>query len=336
MLFFVYILFLIPHYNLDSNRMTVVTMSTTELSNGQSGNHGPGNGEPGNNESSNRQSGNLELSNSQPGHHEPSNGEPDNEGEDVVCKRATPEQMTLHFENNSQMHAAPLARSQYIQIKSNLLTYKANVGTTQHWVLFKPSDPKTIISSCSIYFRDAIINTGRGMESTNIAIITDIFTHLDFRRRGMATKLLTKVQQVLDNMEQKHAALSIIYSGANNGLYNTLGWKPHRASHQRIRVGLEQIAKPQRDDTTRILTPKDIYTLSRESVNMAKLRLSSLPHYKAMLAQVLPTDLVVGRHLCRSRALECLLNSPKARVHTRISGVLCFGDTDKRDAYAWA
>lgn len=145
------------------------------------------------------------------------------EDEDPICARATSKQITLHFENNSQMWSAPLSRIQYLHLKRELANSEINVGNTHYWVLFKPSQPETIICSCSVYLRSAIVNMGRGMEPVKAAIITDIFTHADFRKKGMATKLLTKVQGVLDEMENDRIEFSIIYSGVSNELYEKLG-----------------------------------------------------------------------------------------------------------------
>lgn len=144
-------------------------------------------------------------------------------GEDLVCARATPKQITRHFENTSQMWAAPLSLPQYLHMQNQLAKSADNVATTQYWVLFKPSDPDTIMSSCSVYLREAIVNSGRGMEPVKAAVITDIFTHSEFRRNGMATRLLTKVKEALDGMEKERVGFSIIYSGVNTELYDRLG-----------------------------------------------------------------------------------------------------------------
>jgi predicted acetyltransferase len=67
------------------------------------------------------------------------------------------------------------------------------------------------------------VNKGQGVESVKAAVITNIFTGLEFRRMGMATDLLTAVRRCLDNMESKRIEFSIIYSGVNNRLYKQLG-----------------------------------------------------------------------------------------------------------------
>lgn len=143
--------------------------------------------------------------------------------EDLVCARATSEQITLHFENNSQMWSAPLSRIQYLHLKRELANSDINAGNTFYWVLFKPSEPKLIICSCSVYLRSAIVNIGRGMEPVKAAVIADIFTHADFRRKGMATRLLTKVKEMPDETETDRIEFSIIYSGVSNELYEKLG-----------------------------------------------------------------------------------------------------------------
>ncbi|KHN94273.1 Acyl-CoA N-acyltransferase [Metarhizium album ARSEF 1941] len=145
------------------------------------------------------------------------------DGEGLVCTRANSKQIMQHFENNSQMWAAPLSLGQYLDMQFQLVVFNGHRASPKHWALFKPCDPETIISSCAVHLRDAIMNSGRGMEPVTAAIITEVFTHPEFRRNGMATKLLSKVKQDLDAMEKDRVEFSIIYSGSSTGLYDKLG-----------------------------------------------------------------------------------------------------------------
>ncbi|TWU75215.1 hypothetical protein ED733_005210 [Metarhizium rileyi] len=233
----------------------------------------------------------------------------------LVCARATSEQITQHFENNSQMWAAPLSRLQYLHLQNQLAKGDAHVGITQYWVLFNSCDPETIISSCSVYFRSAAVNSGRGMESVKAAIITDIFTHADFRREGMATKLLIMVQKVLNRM-------------ANDGVE-----EPQDAHQQRINFGSSIIPKPSEDKNMTRLAPNELSDLCLEEINIAKLRLSLLRSTDITFVQLLDTRGVLAWHLARSLALKRHLGSTMAKEHTCIYGVKYSG---QRGVTAWA
>ncbi|KAK9440364.1 Acyl CoA acyltransferase-like protein [Metarhizium brunneum] len=231
-------------------------------------------------------------------------------GEDLVCARATPKQRTRHFENTSQMWAAPLSLPQYLHMQNQLAKSADNVATTQYWVLFKPSDPDTIMSSCSVYLREAIVNSGRGMEPVKAAVITDIFTHSEFRRNGMATRLLTKVKEALDGMEKERVGFSIIYSGVNTELYDRLD-----------------------DEEVRQLSPEDLSELCLQEVNTAKLQLSALRVTQKTFAQVLGTNDVLKWHFVRSLILRRHLGSTKSQEKTAMNGVLY---QNRRGITAWA
>ncbi|QLI70086.1 uncharacterized protein G6M90_00g060210 [Metarhizium brunneum] len=234
-------------------------------------------------------------------------------GEDLVCARATPKQRTRHFENTSQMWAAPLSLPQYLHMQNQLAKSADNVATTQYWVLFKPSDPDTIMSSCSVYLREAIVNSGRGMEPVKAAVITDIFTHSEFRRNGMATRLLTKVKEALDGMEKER--------------------KPQTAHQQRISYGSKHMVKPPDDEEVRQLSPEDLAELCLQEVNTAKLQLSALRVTQKTFAQVLGTNDVLKWHFVRSLILRRHLGSTKSQEKTAMNGVLY---QNMRGITAWA
>ncbi|KIE01353.1 Acyl CoA acyltransferase-like protein, partial [Metarhizium majus ARSEF 297] len=234
-------------------------------------------------------------------------------GEDLVCARATPKQITRHFENTSQMWAAPLSLPQYLHMQKQLAKSAEDVATTQYWVLFKPSDPDTVMSSCSVYLREAIVNSGRGMEPVKAAVITDIFTHSEFRRNGMATRLLTKVKEVLDGMEEER--------------------KPQTVHQQRISYTSKYVVKPPDEEEVRTLSPEDLAELCLQEVNTAKLRLSALRATQKTFAQVLGTNDVLKWHFVRSLILRRHLGSTKSQEKMAMNGVLY---QSSRGITAWA
>jgi len=96
---------------------------------------------------------------------EPDDLSPVEVGNGLFFRLATPAMMTQHFENNAQMWASPLSKENYLQLKRRLAITDANIHDTQYWVLVHENDPGKVISSCTVHFRDAMINVGKGMQS---------------------------------------------------------------------------------------------------------------------------------------------------------------------------
>lgn len=197
------------------------------------------------------------------------------ENERLVFQRATSSQITKHFENNSQMWAAPLSTGEYLDLQKQLYETEASADNSAYWVLLDREAPDTVISSCTMYIREAMVNAGQGMRSVRAAVITDVFTLPDYRRKGMATTLLSVLQETLDKKESK-VDFSVLYSDMRPEFYGGLGWTPQPARHLRIIIGKDPIEMPPESEHVDHLRMPQLVERGKKDVNMAKLRLSGL------------------------------------------------------------
>lgn len=252
----------------------------------------------------------------------------------LVYQRATATQITKHFENNSQMWAAPLSTRDYMDLQRQLSETEASIGETAYWVLFDREAPETIISSCTTYMRDAIVNTGQGTRPVKAVVVTDVFTLPDHRRRGMATLLLSKVQQTLDRMD-KRIEFSVLYSDMRPEFYGGLGWTPQPTRQLRIVLGKAAMQMPAETDELHYLDLPRMADLGKKDINMAKLRLSGLGGGDGKgHAQLLPTQKLMRWHLVRSRVLgkkHAQTDGERRGVH----GATCKDRKTGTEAWAW-
>ncbi|KAM4065191.1 acetyltransferase (GNAT) domain-containing protein [Hirsutella rhossiliensis] len=261
-----------------------------------------------------------------------------NEDSRFVYQRATPAQITKHFENNSQMWAAPLSTSDYKDLHMHLSETEASIGQTAYWVLFDREAPETIISSCTTYLRDAMVNAGQGMRPVRAAVVTDIFTLPDYRRKGMATMLLSKVQQTLDEVV-KRIEFSVLYSDLRPEFYGGLGWTPQPARHLRIVIGKALVEMPLETDELKYTRVPRLVELGKKDVNMAKLRLSGLRDdgNSKTHAQLMPTQRLMRWHIVRSGILKKkhLANRQTGEERPSLHGATSKNRETGTEAWVW-
>lgn len=66
------------------------------------------------------------------------------------------------------------------------------------------------------------------------AMITDLFTHLQYRRKGIATKLLQRSIQYLKSLGVTYVRIQVLQNNkAAINLYHTLGFKDHTLTLQK-------------------------------------------------------------------------------------------------------
>ncbi|KPM34197.1 hypothetical protein AK830_g12374 [Neonectria ditissima] len=236
--------------------------------------------------------------------------------ESLVFERATQdEQVTEHFNQNSQVQAAPLPLSVYMVIQHKLASTAASRGNTAYWVLRLPDNPEALISSCTTYMRDAIITTGQGTRNTKAVVITDIFTHPEYRMRGMAKMLLTKLRDQMDRDGFGNADFSVVYGDAHTGLLQGLGWQSPPVTQLRISLGQFKIEERKDVPGAEFLGYMEIPSLISKDVNTSKLRLSGYRDQKTHV-QILPTDELLRWHQIRSRLYSQHMSRGKTALET--------------------
>ncbi|UNI24065.1 hypothetical protein JDV02_009844 [Purpureocillium takamizusanense] len=251
-------------------------------------------------------------------------------------QRATPAFITQHFENNAQMWAAPLSKEDYLQLQRQLAITDASVGDTAYWVLTHKDKPETVISSCTAYIRDAMINVGYGMQSVNAVVITDIFTIPEQRRKGMATKLLQKVQEKLDERE-KRIEFSVIWSDNRPEFFEELGWKAQPANTLRIRLPKgAPIEMPPATDQLAYATGPRMANIVQRDIKMTKCRFTYIRDKKKIVAQLIPTHKLLRWHAVRTVTMKGLLTGGDAVAgDDGWLGASWVSDENRTQVWAW-
>ncbi|KAJ6443884.1 Acyl CoA acyltransferase-like protein [Purpureocillium lavendulum] len=225
----------------------------------------------------------------------------------LVFQRASAPFITKHFENNAQMWAAPLNKEDYMQLQRQLSVTDASQGDTAYWMLTRKEDPETIVSSCTAYIRDAMINVGDGMHSVNAVVITDIFTIPEERRKGMATKLLKKVQETLDKRE-KRVEFSLIWSDNRPEFYDRLGWKAQPANTLRIRLPKDMaVEAPAETNELEYASIARMAEIVKRDIKMTKCRFTYMRDKTKIIGQLIPTHKLLRWHAVRTVTMKGLL-----------------------------
>ncbi|KJZ75920.1 hypothetical protein HIM_04744 [Hirsutella minnesotensis 3608] len=248
-------------------------------------------------------------------------------------ERASASQITSHFQNNSQMWAAPLSTRDYLDVQRHLSVTEASTRRTAYWVLYDQANPETVIASCTTYMRDALINAGQGMRPVGAAIITDLFTLPEYRRQGMASMLLEKLRQTLDQSQPK-IEFSLLYSDVRPEFFETLGWIPQPAPQVRIVLGRGGVDMPPETDDLMYIHHSDLIQLTKKDINMTKLRLSAMRDGKRH-ALVLPTHKLMRWHLARSMLLKKHMSKGKDGGKAGVSGAFTKSSDKGLEAWAW-
>lgn len=253
----------------------------------------------------------------------------------LVYQRAESRYITQHFENNAQWRAAPFGLEKYLYLQKRLSMTNVSRGRTAYWVLFYKNKPETIISSCTTYIRDAIINVGKGVKSVQAVVITDIFTVLQHRHKGMATRLLQAVQDTLDR-RQDRVEFSVIWSHNHPEFFDRLGWKLQPATTLRVMLPKgKHIKAPKETDHFRLASMETLHSMSKRDVKMSKCRIAAMGSAHTVSLQLAPTYDVIYWHSTRGLIATKYREGDKDRP-CAWSNIGASWRSDKAGAEAWA
>ncbi|KAK4239291.1 hypothetical protein C8A03DRAFT_14297 [Achaetomium macrosporum] len=147
--------------------------------------------------------------------------------DDVVFTEATPRQRILSWELNGASWAPPMTIDQYVGRETTLsqTALSAN-GGTKYYVLHRKSDPELIVSACEVTTKQGLVADKDGYREVSAYSIASVFTNPRFRGHGMASHMLRRVQQVVDESGAEYGAL---YSDIGRVFYTQLGWEDFRS-----------------------------------------------------------------------------------------------------------
>jgi GNAT superfamily N-acetyltransferase len=147
--------------------------------------------------------------------------------EDVVLSIASPHQRELSWRLNSTAWAGPMTFDQYLGRETAMAESSlSRDGGTIYFVLHPRNDPETIVSSCEVVRKRALVTLpGHGTTPYEAGAygIASVFTNPRFRGRGMASHMLRKVQEYVDG--ELKTMFGVLYSDIGREYYSQLGWK---------------------------------------------------------------------------------------------------------------
>ncbi|KAK1768899.1 hypothetical protein QBC33DRAFT_469436 [Phialemonium atrogriseum] len=175
---------------------------------------------------------------------------------DVVFAEATPEQQRRAWELNGVSWAPPLSLPDYLEREKHLSQQElARDGGCKYWVLHLKSDPSTIVASCETT-RKPVLIAGAPGEPVRRGVgygIASVYTDPAYRRQGMATLMLAKVQEFLD----READCSALYSDIGRHYYGNLGWPAFPSDQATLHLEPPSPAEPGPDSGLQPFVPSD-------------------------------------------------------------------------------
>ena len=244
---------------------------------------------------------------------------------EIIYSRATSPQITALHREKAVHWAGRMSMKDYMEVAKaqfKLILYQKQ-RYPSWFVLFPKGSPHAVLSSCVVYLRDTLINTGEGPYVGKAAMIAEVFTHVKARRQGLATYLLKRVQETLDQKRTDRAAFSVVWSDADTTLASRLGWKPMPLSQLRMVVKRDA---PKREDDLCITYCEGasvVKHLASMDVDMCMRRSSGARERNGALVQILPSNETMLWHMYRNSRISAAL---KTNVECKRLGCLLQSD----------
>jgi GNAT superfamily N-acetyltransferase len=195
-----------------------------------------------------------------------------------------------------------MTTEQYIGRETALSdTLLSSKGGTKYYVLHPRNDPDVIISSCEVTSKRALVSNPSGTREVSAYSLASVFTNPRFRGRGMASFLLRKIQEVVDQTNNECGAL---YSDIGRSFFTSLGWKDFR-SPQAVISMMSRHFHPQKPADVEYLTDMDLIPLCKFDVDAMRRRFRDLGARDGKThVAFLPTPAQLVWHFTRDR-YEC-------------------------------
>ncbi|KAL7923414.1 hypothetical protein ACQKWADRAFT_48882 [Trichoderma austrokoningii] len=183
-------------------------------------------------------------------------------------------------------------------------------GGQETWFLLSSSD-HGIISGASVYHRQALLRTTKGVKLARASVISQVVTQLEFRLCGYTAHFLKLLAEQMDSREgQERIDFSILYSGPNTRLFQRCGWRPLHA--KQLRITLRNVQRNALDDYfaqypqylpyMKYLTSWDeFFQWHRDYKGLSMMAMSDVKHPTAH-AQIVLSSSLVSWHLERDMA----------------------------------
>jgi GNAT superfamily N-acetyltransferase len=223
--------------------------------------------------------------------------------DDVVFTEASPRQRILSWELNGASWAPPMTIEQYVGRETTLSeTALSRNGGTKYYVLHHKSDLELIVSACEVTAKEGLVADSDGYREVSAYSIASVFTNPRFRGHGMASHMLRRVQQVVDEAGAEYGAL---YSDIGRVFYTQLGWRDFRSPQVLVTLHDNNLEIPSYAlDGVSPLSEADVAALCEQEIEAYKkwFQLLARPPHDGMTRMVfLPTPAQLAWHFARDQ-----------------------------------
>lgn len=192
--------------------------------------------------------------------------------DDVVFVEANSRQRELSWELNGASWAPPMTLDEYVGREKALseTALSAN-GGTRYWILHPQDNPDLVVSACETTAKKLLVADAKGVRIVDSYSIASVFTAPQYRERGLASHLLIKVQQVVDQTTEG----GVLYSDIGRTYYTKLGWADYRSPQ--VLLHLEEGYKaPAKPDGVSFLARSEIEELCEKDIEALKKKFENL------------------------------------------------------------
>ncbi|TPX13932.1 uncharacterized protein E0L32_005632 [Thyridium curvatum] len=241
---------------------------------------------------------------------------------DIVFAEATPRQQKLAWELNGASWAKPMSIAEYVDREAHLSRQDlAAGGGCRYWVVFPRDRPDEIVAGCESTRKTLLVRrAGLPGEVYQVSAyaIASVYTNPEYRRLGMASLMLRRLQEAMD-LDSEGSAL---YSDIGKVYYAQLGWDVFPSDQATLEIldreeaargVVQQQQQQQQQQKTRYLSKDELPALCERDVADLKERLAGLPDDGKTHIAFSPTWSQVAWHFAReefmaramfSRAIE--------------------------------
>ncbi|KAM7183384.1 hypothetical protein V8F33_013622 [Rhypophila sp. PSN 637] len=236
---------------------------------------------------------------------------------DVIFGEATPKQREIisAMGGNPQ---PPLTPEEYLISQKKLSRRGTKVyEDIRYFCLFHKNETEMIISACEVHPRQAVVSdTTSGaspeiLKTINAYAIASVYTPPQFRGQGMASLMLQRLQELLD--QGGGYEVGVLYSAIGGGFYGRLGWEAFDRRELVISLDLGQPAKDgivgikDDDDAVHLISEtempplceRDCQHLSSKLEILAKAQNPHEPSHTGRYVSLLPTYDQIAFHMLR-------------------------------------
>ncbi|KAK4206838.1 hypothetical protein QBC37DRAFT_114071 [Rhypophila decipiens] len=201
----------------------------------------------------------------------------------------------------------PLTPEEYLMSQKTLSRPGTKVyEDIRYFCLFHKDETEMLISACEVHHRQAVVSDTSGASpdviTVNAYAIASVYTPPQFRGQGMASFMLQRLQELVD---QGGYEVGVLYSAIGGDFYGRLGWAAF--DRRELVISLDVGQPEDDDDAVHLLSEtempplceRDCQLLSSKLEILAKAHDQNEPSHTVRHVSLLPTYEQMAFHMLR-------------------------------------